>query len=540
MSKGPPPPPAPVACYRGSHNTYWVTPRVRNHCCAMPMAHGDLETDRRLYWNLWNRSSASLIAQTHLDWLMTPTSTSKWPHDCTTGVTICTTIPPNLHCATVDGSTDVSLVFLWLLVVCVGCALAAKMVSAALRTAITATLVLHKLWNSINRRQKFWIIMTCLCAAHLALHRTGHGKSFSRRWPRKLARRKRQRFRAPRDCEEVRPCAVRRGHRHFDQTNAADGSYMVKQMNASRPYVSREEKQAQNPTLIEGTRIQSASRRGRCDSGSKHLCRRRKLPVLPPLGGLACTADYIDDHAASGSHGAMVHSAITDIDRLDIPSNAHQQQGWREWLLRTPRGGRRTRPEGGRHGGREFSSHYRPPCIWNQTPSNAQVLRTMPLDGCSYEGGGVAANLTWASSTTDHRMQTSDALDWAPAARIDHCPCVGVRIGEAAHPGPGHNTMKKRGDHSKTHSGPRHWLKEAESRINGAGAKGGIDKRVNDYALTLETANGSCWRTLQRYINKNKSGRPVATGTPPFMPQKSSGSIAMVPQQRVEISLVPR
>ena len=44
-----------------------------------------------------------------------------------------------------------------------------------------------------------------------------------------------------------------------------------------------------------------------------------------------------------------------------------------------------------------------------------------------------------------------------------------------------------------------------QTRTNGSGAHGGEDKQVDKYALSIETANGSCWRTLQWYVKRTQA-----------------------------------
>ena len=74
----------------------------------------------------------------------------------------------------------------------------------------------------------------------------------------------------------------------------------------------------------------------------------------------------------------------------------------------------------------------------------------------------------------------------------------GRLIGEADKPGPARPKPSQR-------SPAAPWLIEQRCRIDASQSNGNADQRKAEYALSIETVNGTCWRSLQRYIKRAKS-----------------------------------
>ena len=74
-----------------------------------------------------------------------------------------------------------------------------------------------------------------------------------------------------------------------------------------------------------------------------------------------------------------------------------------------------------------------------------------------------------------------------------HDDTEGRRIGEAKNPGPSRRGV----------AAP--WLHETRTRINAGGPPKGKAPRPDEFELSVETVNGTCWRSLQSYVENSQA-----------------------------------
>ena len=85
---------------------------------------------------------------------------------------------------------------------------------------------------------------------------------------------------------------------------------------------------------------------------------------------------------------------------------------------------------------------------------------------------------------------------------FNHDSLNGVRVGEAKVLGPEQHGAVRQMILTAKAAGRRKWIGQEQLRINGSGAHGKGFKADEEFALAVEGANGSCWKTLRNYIKK--------------------------------------